>query len=222
LTGTSINPPGTPCQVRQRVPGFFLLALTSAGVIAADLSPDRMDFLTATSSAHRLPGPFRPVRKHFVVSLQVTSLAVSIALGRAQAEQGREISFADERRVVTPKRTIEKGYPSSAHRPERPLTAMARMAGMAPLPAIRWPSAPNGGFDRLATPGSDPDLPVELSQSGRSSQRPTCRKRPLVSSRRFGHLSGRFELGPVSERRAATGQKQSPKSPGGLSRLEAV
>jgi hypothetical protein len=109
LTGTSINPPGTPCQVRQRVPGFFLLALTSAGVIAADLSPDRMDFLTATSSAHRLPGPFRPVRKHFVVSLQVTSLAVSIALGRAQAEQGRELDFADERRVVTRSGQSEKG-----------------------------------------------------------------------------------------------------------------
>jgi len=30
------------------------------------------------------------------------------------------------------------------------------MAGMAPLPAIRWPITPNGGFDRLATPGSDP------------------------------------------------------------------
>lgn len=121
LDGNVHQPPGDPLPVSAAGSRVFLRwRSTSAGVIAADLSPDRMDSPTATSSAHGLPGPFRPVRKHFVVSLQVTSLAVSIALGRAQAEQGREISFADERRVVTPKRTIEKGYPSSAHRPKQP------------------------------------------------------------------------------------------------------
>ena len=42
---------------------------------------------------------------------------------------------------------------------------------MAPLPAIRWPITPNGGFDRLATPGSDPEEPFELCGSMASMQR---------------------------------------------------
>jgi hypothetical protein len=34
---------------------------------------------------------------------------------------------------------------------------------MHPLPAIRWPSTPNDGFDRFATPGFDPQETIVFS-----------------------------------------------------------
>jgi hypothetical protein len=45
-----------------------------------------------------------------------------------------------------------------------------RTAGMDPLPAIRWPSTPNGGFDPFATPGSDPLRSVAEARSRRSRE----------------------------------------------------
>ncbi len=45
---------------------------------------------------------------------------------------------------------------------------------MDPLPAIRWPSTPNGGFDRFATPGSDPQRPIRFLQTGQSAKSRFC------------------------------------------------
>lgn len=68
-------------------------------------------------------------------------------------------------------------------------------------PAVQIESTPNGSFSRPRILTTDPDLPVEYFQSGRSQQQPTGRKLPFVTPR--GRLSGGFEVGSVSERRLA-------------------
>ena len=56
---------------------------------------------------------------------------------------------------------------------------------------------------RFSAGGRRPRAAGRVFQSGRSQQQPTGRKLPFVTPRPCGRLSGRFEVGPASERRTA-------------------
>ncbi len=56
---------------------------------------------------------------------------------------------------------------------------------------------------RFSPGGRRPKPAGRVFQSGRSQQQPTGRKLPFVTPRPCGRLSGRFEVGPASERRTA-------------------
>jgi len=66
---------------------------------------------------------------------------------------------------------------------------------MDPLPAIRWPSTPNGGFDPFATPGSDPKATFVVARSGRSRSESCGADRPSHQSmvRDFGHSANSID-----------------------------